>query len=343
MVGRNRDRTPRGRATSTNPLSSTPKARQEAHERNGDGHASQARGGSRINLLLEKRALSKERGGRRIAGKPGDAQSKDAIETTTGGNSVVAEGRKLLSKLWTKPGTATGKGRSTSAAANEDLPREEHASKPKGGRAKSRKRDRPSPRDRGATSKASALHSPRGSPGGGAQLADAPNLEFQPAQEAAGPAAAAKDPKAVASPTPRQSVITNIKGNVNDKMRLTSRLNAAVEDLIKMGQKYKKRSEVVSRKIDQDRYSTIRNSNPSTLVAEGRKSSLAPQLEKGNMVEPVVQSTAGRMEMSLTSMTGMRNRADGGESPTMNAHHGRRQKTLTAASGITISQVKPVD
>ena len=67
------------------------------------------------------------------------------------------------------------------------------------------------------------------------------------------------------SATPRQTVITNIKGNVNDKLKLTSRLNAAVEDLIKMGQKYKKRSDLVARKIEQDKYSTIRNSNPSTL------------------------------------------------------------------------------
>ena len=59
-----------------------------------------------MNLLAEKRALSKERGGRRAISKPGDTQSKDAFETTTGGNSVVADGRKFLNKVGSKPSTA---------------------------------------------------------------------------------------------------------------------------------------------------------------------------------------------------------------------------------------------
>ena len=232
---RSRDTTPRARAATSKPLSSTALAKQEPRERNGDGHASQARGGSRINLLLEKRALSKERGGRRALCKPGDMRSKDALETTAGGSSAKAEGRKLLSKVWPKPGTAGGQGRAKSGAANEDLPGEEHAPKPKGGRAKSRKRDRPSPRGSGTAHEAPAPRSPRRSPRGDATVPGAPNLEFQPPQEASARAAAASGARASTSATPRQSVITNIRGNVNDKMKLTSRLNAAVDDLIKMG------------------------------------------------------------------------------------------------------------
>ena len=50
--------------------------------------------------------------------------------------------------------------------------------------------------------------------------------------------------------TPRSKIITNIHGNINDKMKLTSRLNAAVDELIKVGQKYKKRHEVVNKNIE---------------------------------------------------------------------------------------------
>ena len=116
-------------------------------------------------------------------------------------------------------------------------------------------------------------------------------------------------------------------------MKLTSRLNAAVEDLIKMGQKYKKRSEIVSRKIDQDKYSSIRNSNPSTLF--DTKNSLAPRPEKGNDV-PVIQS-ATQMENSLTSMTDVHKAIDGGESPNMVEHLARRQKNLTMANQVSIN------
>ena len=61
-------------------------------------------------MLAEKRALSKECAGRKILGKSGDAQSKDAIETTIGGNSVVADGRKLPNKVGPKPSTAYASG-----------------------------------------------------------------------------------------------------------------------------------------------------------------------------------------------------------------------------------------
>ena len=36
----------------------------------------------------------------------------------------------------------------------------------------------------------------------------------------------------------KDKLITNIKGQASDKMRLNARLNNAVDDLIKMGQKY---------------------------------------------------------------------------------------------------------
>ena len=45
-------------------------------------------------------------------------------------------------------------------------------------------------------------------------------------------------------------IITNIKGSQNDKLKLTSRLNAAVDDLIEMGQKYKKRAEHVAKHLE---------------------------------------------------------------------------------------------
>ena len=170
--------TPRARATNANALTSTTNAKAESRDRNGNGHVSQTKGGSRINLLLEKRAQSKERA-RRTACNPEDTRSKDAIETATGGNSIVAEGRKLASKVGPKPATAApGKTRTKSRVVNEDIPKEEQSTKPKGSRTKSRKRDRPSPRDEGSRQKAAAPLSPRRSPRYSNKLADGPSLQF---------------------------------------------------------------------------------------------------------------------------------------------------------------------
>ena len=44
----------------------------------------------------------------------------------------------------------------------------------------------------------------------------------------------------------KQKLITNIKGQVTDKLRLTTRLNAAVDDLIKMGLKYREKSSFIA-------------------------------------------------------------------------------------------------
>ena len=41
-------------------------------------------------------------------------------------------------------------------------------------------------------------------------------------------------------------LITNITGQASDKLRLTTRLNDAVDNLIKMGNKYKQRSSLDS-------------------------------------------------------------------------------------------------
>ena len=148
---RSRDMTPRATARNANPLTTTTNAKQESRcERNGNGHASQARAGSRLNLLAEKRMLSKERGGRKVIGKPSDTPSKEAIETAAGGSGVAAEGRKVLSRVGPKPGTAApSMARSRAGAATEEGSREEQATKPKVLRGKSRKRDRTSPREKG--------------------------------------------------------------------------------------------------------------------------------------------------------------------------------------------------
>ena len=82
-------------------------------------------------------------------------------------------------------------------------------------------------------------------------------------------------------------------------MKLTSRLNAAVEDLIKMGQKYKKRTDAVGKKIEQDRYSTIRNSDPSN-PHEGN--TLTEENEKRNKMPTMVHS-ATQEENTLTTVT----------------------------------------
>ena len=82
-------------------------------------------------------------------------------------------------------------------------------------------------------------------------------------------------------------------------MKLTKRLNAAVDDLIKVGQKYKNRNDIVSTNIDKDRYSSIRNSDPSTLN-EG--TSLGQQKSKRNQKPSTVQSNT-KDENSLTTMS----------------------------------------
>ena len=66
-----------------------------------------------------------------------------------------------------------------------------------------------------------------------------------------------------------------------------------------MGQKYKKRTDAVGKKIEQDRYSTIRNSDPSNLH-EGI--TLTEENEKRNKIPTMVHS-ATQEENTLTTVT----------------------------------------
>lgn len=52
---------------------------------------------------------------------------------------------------------------------------------------------------------------------------------------------------------PKQKLITNITGKPGDKLKLTRRLNEAVNDLIKMGQKYRDKSQLIATKVPQSR------------------------------------------------------------------------------------------
>ena len=94
--------------------------------------------------------------------------------------------------------------------------------------------------------------------------------------------------------------------------------------------------------MDQDKYSSLRNSNPSSLQADALKGPPAVHPEKGSQAAQGIQSVAAQLECSLTSVTDTHHAGEGGESPGLAAPLGRRQKNLTMASGITISQVKPV-
>ena len=44
----------------------------------------------------------------------------------------------------------------------------------------------------------------------------------------------------------QQKLITNITGKASDKLKLTKRLNEAVDDLIKMGQRYREKSQLIA-------------------------------------------------------------------------------------------------
>ena len=66
-----------------------------------------------------------------------------------------------------------------------------------------------------------------------------------------------------------------------------------------MGQKYKKRTDALGKKIEQDRYSTIRNSDPSNLH-EGN--TLTEENEKRNKIPTMVHS-ATQEENTLTTVT----------------------------------------
>ena len=66
-----------------------------------------------------------------------------------------------------------------------------------------------------------------------------------------------------------------------------------------MGQKYKKRNDAVGKKIEQDRYSTIRNSDPSNLH-EGN--TIIEENEKRNKMPAMVHS-ATQEENTLTTVT----------------------------------------
>lgn len=65
----------------------------------------------------------------------------------------------------------------------------------------------------------------------------------------------------------QQRLITNITGQASDKMKLSKRLNDAVDDLIKMGQKYKEKSLLIQ---DQIPTSNVMSSyNQTQFSAEG--------------------------------------------------------------------------
>ena len=62
----------------------------------------------------------------------------------------------------------------------------------------------------------------------------------------------------------RKKLITNITGQASDKMKLTKRLNDAVDDLIRMGQKYKEKSSMIANEIPKsNQITSINNSQAS--------------------------------------------------------------------------------
>ena len=62
----------------------------------------------------------------------------------------------------------------------------------------------------------------------------------------------------------RKKLITNITGQASDKMKLTKRLNDAVDDLIRMGQKYKEKSSIIANEIPKsNQITSINNSQAS--------------------------------------------------------------------------------
>ena len=74
-------------------------------------------------------------------------------------------------------------------------------------------------------------------------------------------------------------------------MKLTSRLNAAVDDLIKMGQQYKQRQDKVTKNIEKDRYSSINNSGPSKYEKQQTYSNKIPTMVQSATLEDNSLST----------------------------------------------------